>query len=91
MICILTTVVEYMFFLLQPGQIIDIRAMLNDATRLNVEEGSNNFTNVGDVSSISSCIKRLIGKAKNKAKFLHVSSIMAVSTRYTYIHIPLLI
>jgi len=41
-----------MFFLLQPGQIIDIRAMLNDATRLNVEEGSNNFTNVGDVSSI---------------------------------------
>jgi len=43
---------EYMFFLLQPGQIIDIRAMLNDATRLNVEEGSNNFTNVGDVSSI---------------------------------------
>ena len=29
--------------ILQPGQIIDIRAMLNDATRLHVEEGSNDF------------------------------------------------
>ncbi|KAH3829727.1 hypothetical protein DPMN_102955, partial [Dreissena polymorpha] len=33
----------------KPGQIIDIRAMLNDATKLHVEEGSNEFTNVGQV------------------------------------------
>lgn len=32
----------------KPGQIIDIRAMLNDATKLNVEEGSNEFTNVNN-------------------------------------------
>ncbi|KAL4228098.1 Katanin p60 ATPase-containing subunit A-like 2 [Mactra antiquata] len=32
----------------KPGQIIDIRAMLNDATKLNVEEGSNEFTNSGN-------------------------------------------
>lgn len=37
----------------QPGQIIDIRAMLNDATRINVEEGSNDFANVGNVSHMS--------------------------------------
>lgn len=34
----------------KPGQIIDIRAMLNDATKLHVEEGSNDFTNVGTSS-----------------------------------------
>ncbi|WAR00204.1 KATL2-like protein [Mya arenaria] len=32
----------------KPGQIIDIRAMLNDATKLHVEEGSSEFTNVGN-------------------------------------------
>lgn len=29
----------YQTFILQPGQIIDIRAMINDATKLNAEEG----------------------------------------------------
>jgi hypothetical protein len=38
-----------LIFLFQPGQIIDIRAMLNDATKLNVEEGSNEFSNVTNV------------------------------------------
>ncbi|XP_045156211.1 katanin p60 ATPase-containing subunit A-like 2 isoform X5 [Mercenaria mercenaria] len=32
----------------KPGQIIDIRAMLNDATKINVEEGSNDFSNVSN-------------------------------------------
>lgn len=34
-------------FLLQFGQIIDIRAMLNDVTRLNIEEGAS-----GEVKAI---------------------------------------
>jgi len=28
-----------LLFVLQPGQIIDIRAMINDATKMNAEEG----------------------------------------------------
>ena len=33
------------FFFFQPGQIIDIRAMINEATKLNVEEGAQDSTN----------------------------------------------
>ena len=34
--------------LFQPGQIIDIRAMINEATRMNVEEGAqDSHNNVG--------------------------------------------
>ena len=36
------------YVLFQPGQIIDIRAMINEATRMNVEEGAqDSHNNVG--------------------------------------------
>ena len=32
-------ILRYLLFVLQPGQIIDIRAMINDATKMSAEEG----------------------------------------------------